>query len=561
MTKIIFYDTSGVDKEQLSMGLTGTNCQLQFIKSAICIDNLDPETEILSVFVSSNVTRSIIEKLPKLRLIACRSTGFNNIDVDAADDHNVVVVNVPSYGEQTVAEYAFSLLLALSRKLPESIAGNERQRLSVEQLRGFDLSDKTIGVIGTGHIGLKVAQIARGFDMHVIAYDPYPNAKAAKDYGIQYVSLEKLLWESDVVTLHVPYMKDTHHLLNRDRLASMKPSAIIINTARGELIDTEALIIALHHKTIAGAGLDVLEGEGLWHLDDNVTILEKHSETHIDAQHSLEQLALSKLHNVIITPHNAFNTTEAIGRINSMTCSNIIKFCSGKTENIVKNPPRGRGKLILIRHAESEWNIVGRWTGTTDVHLSDKGFRQAVDYGQLLMKTGLTVDFAYCSELVRTQETLQVMLDTAQQLGVPYEHASELNERDYGVYTGKNKWEVKEQVGEEEFQALRRGWDHHVPSGETLKMVYERVVPFYQQTVFSHLDNGENVLIVAHGNSLRALIKYLEQLSDDTVSDLEIPFGALMIYDIDNGGYRVRKEVQSQDMTLSNVQSKDFVRH
>ncbi len=548
MALIYFYDATDIDKQQLTDGLLSTDHHWEYVEDKISLENLHPDTEVLSVFVSSTVTREIIEKLPRLRLIACRSTGFNNVDMRAAEEHDVIVTNVPSYGEQTVAEYTFALMLSLSRKLPETLVTDIRAQKPVAQLRGFDLAGKTIGIVGTGHIGKKVASIAHGFGMNILAYDPYPNDETAKQFHLSYVTLEELLKQSDAVTLHVPYMKSTHHLINAERIALMKPSSVLVNTARGELVDTEALVIALTSEQIAGAGLDVLEGEGLWHLDDNVALLQTNSATHADAQHSLEQLALSKLPNVILTPHNAFNTAEAIGRINATVCENITRFWYGETPNKVTLDKKETGKLIIVRHAESEWNATGKWTGKTDVHLSEKGFKQAAAYGRLLAQLDIAVDYAYCSEQVRSLETLEAMLDSAGQFDVEHERSAAVNERDYGDYTGKNKWEVRQELGDEEFTKLRRGWDYPVPNGETLKTVYERVVPFYKETILPRLLKGDDLLLVAHGNSLRALAKYIEKLSDNEVGELEMLLGQIVTYEIDERGEMISKRVDQIDV-------------
>lgn len=194
------------------------------------------------------------------------------------------------------------------------------------------------------------------------------------------------------------------------------------------------------------------------------------------------------------------------------------------------------GKLLIARHAESEWNALGKWTGTTDVHLSDKGFKEATALGNALRKLDVRLDVAYCSEQVRTRETLQGMLVASEQGGVPIFASKAINERDYGDYTGKNKWEMKELIGETAFNELRRGWDVPVEGGETLKMVYERVLPFYKETILPQLLDGKNVLIVGHGNSIRALMKYIESTSDEDVSNLEMLFGHIVIYDVSPAG-------------------------
>lgn len=198
------------------------------------------------------------------------------------------------------------------------------------------------------------------------------------------------------------------------------------------------------------------------------------------------------------------------------------------------------GKIILARHHESEWNKLGKWTGTRDVHLTEYGFQKAGDMGLLLKD--IEVDCAFASMQVRSIETLSCMLNICERHDVPTEHNKALNERDYGDYTGKNKWEVKESVGEEEFRKIRREWDYPPPNGESLKMVYERAVPYYLETILPKAKEGKNVLIVSHGNTLRAIIKYMEDIPDEKMADLEMPFGAILIYEITDEGKKLTKE-------------------
>lgn len=198
------------------------------------------------------------------------------------------------------------------------------------------------------------------------------------------------------------------------------------------------------------------------------------------------------------------------------------------------------GKLILARHHESEWNKLGKWTGTRDKHLTDYGFEKSADMG-LLIKD-IKIDCAFASMEVRTIETLSCMLNTCERYEVPTEHSAAINERDYGDYTGKNKWEIEEEIGEEKFNQLRRGWDYPIPNGETLKMVYERAVPYFLNTILPKVKEGKNVLVVGHGNSLRTIIKYIESISDEEIANVEMPFGAVIIYDLDEQGHMVHKE-------------------
>ncbi|MFO0882034.1 MAG: 2,3-bisphosphoglycerate-dependent phosphoglycerate mutase [Candidatus Saccharimonadales bacterium] len=552
MALIYFYDASELDKKQLTDGLTGTDHHWEYVESTISPENLNADAEVISVFVTSSVTREIIEKLPKLRLIACRSTGFNNIDLVAADEHGVTVVNVPTYGESTVAEYAFTLLLVLTRKIPDSLSFLNHD-VAIDSLMGSDLHEKTIGVIGTGHIGQHVIKIAKGFEMRVVAFDPFAKDELAKSLGFEYVSLEDLLAMSDVITLHAPLTPENKHLLNAERLALMKPTTVLINTARGELIDTQALADALENKKLAGAALDVLEGEQLFDIHEEVALLRSHALPATTAEQSVALMALNKMPNVILTPHNAFNTEEAIGRINSVTCQNIVRFWYDDITNKVQPPQPKTGKLILTRHAESEWNATGRWSGRRNVHLSQKGFHETALLGQALKDLDITINQAYCSEQLRTMETLEGMLNASQQFDVPVQVSGAIDERDYGKYTGKNKWDMQELIGEEEFNKMRRGWDYDIPSGETLKMVYERAVPFYQNEIVPQLMAGKNILIVAHGNSLRALMKYIESISDEDIEKLEMPFGELIEYEVDIDGLKVSKESTHIDSPAPNA--------
>lgn len=541
MALIYIYDTTETDKKHITEGLLSTDHTWEFVSETISVENINPEAEVVSVFVTSRVTREIIERLPKLRLIACRSTGFNNIDMVAASERGVTVVNVPTYGETTVAEYAFTLMLALTRKLPQTIEALDGN-FDMTTLIGNDLSGKTLGVVGTGHIGQHAIGIAKGFGMKVVAYDPYPNDVAVKSLGFTYVSFDDLLQQSDVITIHAPYTKQNQHLFNADTFSKMKPTAILINTARGELVDTIALAEAVNDGTIAGAALDVIEGESLLHLDEEVALLRSRNLPAGSLEQSVTISALQKMDNVIITPHNAFNTIEAVGRINSTTCENIIQYWYGSVPNEVTSPPQQFGKLVIVRHAESEWNATGKWTGITDVHLSEKGFHEASLLGVAFKEANITLDAAYCSQQIRTLETLEGILNASGQIDVPVYRDQAINERDYGEYTGKNKWEVKEMVGEDEFQKIRRGWDHHIPGGESLKMVFERVLPFYETVVLPQLKLGKNIMLVAHGNSIRALIKHLEKLSVHEVESLEMMFGTILVYDVNDKGLAANKQ-------------------
>lgn len=206
------------------------------------------------------------------------------------------------------------------------------------------------------------------------------------------------------------------------------------------------------------------------------------------------------------------------------------------------------GKLLLARHQESEWNKLGKWTGRRDRHLTDYGFEKSNEMGNLIKD--IPIDFAFASMQVRAVETLSCILSTNNEDEIPAEHNVALDERDYGDYTGKNKWEMEKLLGEEEFKKLRRGWDYPIPHGETLKMVYERTVTYYTETILPKVKEGKNVLVVAHGNSLRSIVKYIESISDEAIVDLEVPFGAFLIYDVDENGRIIHKTVRETATTV-----------
>lgn len=198
-------------------------------------------------------------------------------------------------------------------------------------------------------------------------------------------------------------------------------------------------------------------------------------------------------------------------------------------------------KLILIRHGKSEWNLTGQWTGWTDVSLAPEGREEARKTGKLMK--GISIDHVFVSGLKRAQETWEEIKEVLGVEHVPTTIAKELNERDYGELTGKNKWEVKKEVGEEEFQKIRRSWDYPVPNGESLKDVYSRVIPYYEKNILPLLKQNKTVLIAAHGNSLRALTKYLENISDEDIPKLELPTGTALVYTIDDSGEIRNKEI------------------
>ncbi len=294
-----------------------------------------PSTDatVLSVFVNDRVSKEKMQQFPDLKLIVTRSTGFDHIDLEAAAQRGITVCNVPAYGDNTVAEHTFALILSLSRNLRKAYLKNLEGDYSIKGLMGFDLKGKTIGIIGTGKIGLRVIQIARGFSMNVIAYDPFPNELMADVLGFRYVPLPELLGSADIISLHAPYNPKTHNTINSQNLGLIKKQPLLINTSRGGLIETEALIKALDEHVISGAGIDVIEGEELlFNLEDQRMAKACNCQKHFQLINALNIL---KRDNVIFTPHMAFNSKEAIMRIVNTTIDNIEAFMVGKPVNIV----------------------------------------------------------------------------------------------------------------------------------------------------------------------------------------------------------------------------------
>lgn len=329
--RIAFFETKPWEENYLKPKLAGHS--LTF--SAASQIETSADAEILSNFVAFPISKEILGQLPKLKYIATRSTGYDHIDLKACNERGIVVSNVPTYGENTVAEFTFALMLALCRKLYPAIKRvHEEGRFSTEGLQGFDLKGKTLGVVGTGHIGAHVARIAKGFEMEICAYDPYPNQKLAQELKFSYADLDKLLQTSDIVTLHVPYLPQTHHLINRDKFLLFKKGALLINTSRGALVETASLIESLRAGQLAGAALDVLEEEGF--VKEEASLLARAHPSGQELKTVLADHELMKMDNVIVTPHNAFNSKEAVERILDTTIANIAAFAAGQPINTVK---------------------------------------------------------------------------------------------------------------------------------------------------------------------------------------------------------------------------------
>ncbi len=330
--KIAIFNTEGTEADRFREQLEGHEV-LTFREN---IQDVNPSqyggSEIISLFMHSKVNPDVLENLPELKFISTRSTGFEHIDTDLCRQKGIAVSNVPLYGENTVAEHTFALILALSRNIHKTYVRTINNNFSLEDLQGFDLKGKTLGIIGAGRIGLHVIRMAKGFSMDVLAFDVNRNDFLGEILDFKYASVEEILKKSDVISLHAPLNQSTRHLINRENIHLIKRGALLINTSRGGLVETEALVEALDKGILSGAGLDVFEGEEY--------ILEEGCKLHNDYSQDVKRLiqqncSLVLRENVVITPHNAFNSREAVERIFNTSVENIKAFISGSPINLV----------------------------------------------------------------------------------------------------------------------------------------------------------------------------------------------------------------------------------
>jgi D-lactate dehydrogenase len=294
------------------------------------------DAEAISTFIYSVLDRAALEQLASLRLIATRSTGFDHIDAAYCGERGVTLCNVPTYGDNTVAEHVFALLLTISHRMLEATERARNGPFSPQGLQGFDLEGKTLGVVGAGRIGRHVIQIARGFGMNVVAFDLAPNDALGQRLGFRYAPFEEVLAAADIVTLHAPASPETENLISYKEFARMKDGVVLINTARGSLIDAEALIQALRAGKVAAAGLDVLSDEPTIREEAELIspgFFDRHDLRNLVADH-----VLLRMPNVVVTPHSAFNTREAVRRIIETTLANIAAFTEGRAQNVIAGP-------------------------------------------------------------------------------------------------------------------------------------------------------------------------------------------------------------------------------
>ena len=313
--KIAFYDSKDYDKESFVNSNVNDEFEITYLETRLYVDTykLAEGCDVVCVFVNDDVNSEVIDKLHKMgvKLIALRCAGYNNVDIEYAFG-KIHVVRVPAYSPYAVAEHAMALLLTSIRRIHKAYIRTRDFNFSLNGMTGFDLHGKTVGVIGTGKIGRIFIDICRGFGMNIIAYDKFP----AKDSGIEYVELDELFERSDIISLHCPLTDESLHMINADSIEKMKKGVAIINTSRGALIDSEALLEGIKARHIGAACLDVYEEESNVFFHDY--------SNHIVNDDTLARLI--SMPNVIVTSHQAFLTKEALSNIADTTLNNVREF-------------------------------------------------------------------------------------------------------------------------------------------------------------------------------------------------------------------------------------------
>lgn len=327
MTKILFFDTKDYEEKFFTENIHQNNTLIfknESLDENSILTKEELSCEVLSVFTGSRVNNNVLKKFENLKIILTRSVGYSHIDTDYCKENDIIIANTPHYGDYTVSEFSFGILLNLLRKI--SFAEDMLKRGEMyPQTFGTELFGKTIGIVGTGSIGEKSVKIANGFSMNILCHDLTQNQRLIDTYGVSFVDVDTLCKFSDIIMLHAPLTPKTYHLINQKRIDLMKDSAVIINTARGELIETEALFEALVQNEIAGAALDVLEFEET--LSNKRPCDKLNLKT---LRTTLINTKLMNLDNTLITPHIAYDTKEAINRILEITLKNFIEFTNGK---------------------------------------------------------------------------------------------------------------------------------------------------------------------------------------------------------------------------------------
>ncbi len=335
--KIYFFGVDDWEKLHLERKLKEMNIEGEFLftKEALTSENVElyKDADIISVFIYSEITKDVIDRMSNLKLIITRSATYEHIDVEYAKKKGITVVYIPGYGNNTVAEFTFAMILALARKLKPMIKNTLENRFTREGLMGIDLLGKTIGIIGTGRIGAHVARLAYGFGMNILAYDRSKKNELIEKYNVEYVGLEELLMRSDIVTVHLPYTRSTKYTINKFNIKLMKLDAMLINTSRGAVVEIDAIVEALKEGRLAGGvALDTLEEE----IGKEEEFLKRDQIPAIKIEKAAEKYYLLSEDNVILSPHLAYYTKDALERILDTTVSEIKRFLEGKKpENTV----------------------------------------------------------------------------------------------------------------------------------------------------------------------------------------------------------------------------------
>ena len=335
--KIYFFGVDDWEKLHLERKLKELNidADIHFTKEALTESNVElyKDADIISVFIYSEITKKVIDSMPNLKFIITRSATYEHIDVEYAKEKGILVSYIPGYGNNTVAEFTFAMILALARKLKPMIKNTMENRFTREGLMGIDLLGKTIGIIGTGRIGAHVARLAYGFGMNILAYDRSKKPELVEKYGVEYVGLEELLMRSDFVTVHLPYNRSTKYTINKFNIKLMKLDAMLINTSRGAVVEMEAVVEALKEGRLAGGvALDTLEEE----IGREEELLKRDEVPAIKIEKAAEKYYLLNEDNVILSPHLAYYTKDALERILDLTVEEISLFLKGeKPKNLI----------------------------------------------------------------------------------------------------------------------------------------------------------------------------------------------------------------------------------
>lgn len=319
MTKVVLFSAKPYDKESFDVANNQFGFDITYHESAISPENciLAKGADVVCIFVNDIVNKKIIDLLIEngVKLLALRCAGFNNVDLKAAEDR-LPVVRVPAYSPYAVAEFTLSMILSLNRKIHRAYWRTRDYNFSLHGLLGFDMHNKTAGIIGTGKIARILIRILKGLGMNILAYDPFPDEAFATECGFRYTSLDELYHNSDIISLHCPLTEDNVHMINSESISKMKKGVMIINTGRGKLIDSKALIDALKEGQVGSAGLDVYEEEGDYFYED--------CSDEIINDDTLARLL--SFNNVIVTSHQAYFTQEALSNIANTTLDNINSY-------------------------------------------------------------------------------------------------------------------------------------------------------------------------------------------------------------------------------------------